>query len=68
MMKERLNELRKRIKCASNQEKASLVIKNITIIDVFQNDRFVADVAIEGKYIVGIGTYEGVREIDGTNK
>lgn len=67
-MKEKLNELKTRIKCASNQQRASLVIKNVTVIDVFQNDRFVADVAIESGYIVGIGTYSGVEEIDGTDK
>ncbi|MDE5977234.1 MAG: adenine deaminase [Turicibacter sp.] len=67
-MKEQLIELRKKIKCAANFEKASLVIKNITMIDVFQNARFTADVAIESGYIVGIGTYEGIEEIDGTNR
>lgn len=67
-MKEKLMELKMRIKCASNQQKASFVIKNITVIDVFQNDRFIADVAIEGGYIIGIGSYEGIDEIDGTNK
>lgn len=67
-MKEKLMKLKTRIKCASNQQKASFVIKNITVIDVFQNDRFMADVAIEGGYIIGIGSYEGINEIDGTNK
>ena len=67
-MKEKLMELKMRIKCASNQQKASFVIKNITVIDVFQNDRFMADVAIEGGYIIGIGSYEGIDEIDGTNQ
>lgn len=67
-MKENLNELNTRIKCASNQQRASLVIKNVMVIDVFQNDRFIADVAIESGYIVGVGTYHGVEEIDGTDK
>ena len=67
-MKEKLMELKMRIKCASNQQKASFVIKNITVIDVFQNDRFMADVAIEAGYIIGIGSYEGINEIDGTNQ
>ena len=67
-MKEKLMKLKTRIKCASNQQKASFVIKNITVIDVFQNDRFMADVAIEGGYIIGIGSYEGINEIDGTNQ
>ena len=67
-MKENLNELNTRIKCASNQQRASLVIKNVMVIDVFQNDRFIADVAIESGYIVGVGTYHGVEEMDGTDK
>ena len=45
-----------------------LVIKNITIIDVFQNSSFVSDVAIHNGYIVGIGNYSGQNEIDGNKK
>lgn len=58
----------KNIKASSKQIPCDLVIKNITVIDVFQNSTFVSDVAIQGKYIVGLGKYSGLNEIDGTGK
>ena len=58
----------KNIKASSKQIPCDLVIKNITVIDVFQNSTFVSDVAIHGKYIVGLGKYSGLNEIDGTGK
>lgn len=54
------------IKAASKTETCDLVIKNITIIDVFQNDSFISDVAIKNGYIVGLGEYNGIETIDGT--
>lgn len=61
-------QLVNQIKAASHQIRCDLVIKNITIIDVFQNDRFVADVAIHEGHIVGIGEYQGNCEVDGSGK
>ncbi len=58
----------KNIKASSKQIPCDLVIKNITVIDVFQNSTFVSDVAIQGKYIIGLGKYSGLNEIDGTGK
>lgn len=56
------------IKASIKHIKCDLVIKNITIIDVFQNSSFVSDVAIHNGYIVGIGEYSGNTEIDGSKK
>lgn len=58
----------KNIKASSKQIPCDLVIKNITIIDVFQNSTFISDVGIIDKYIVGIGEYSGIKEIDGYKK
>ena len=58
----------KNIQAASKQIISDLVIKNITIVDVFQNSTFISDVAICNGYIVGIGEYKGKTEIDGTGK
>lgn len=65
MRKEQLIE---RIYCASGAQTCDLVIKNINIVDVFQNDQFVSDVAVHDGHIVGIGTFSGKEEIDGTGK
>lgn len=43
---------------------ADLVLKNARIINVFTNEIEKADVAISGGKIVGIGTYNGKREVD----
>ncbi len=56
------------IKASSKSIKCDLVIKNITIIDVFNKDRFIDSVGIKDGYIVGIGDYDADEIIDGTNK
>lgn len=56
------------IEAATKKTPCDLVIKNINIIDVFQDDIFIADVAIKDGYIVGIGEYDGVEVIDGSGK
>lgn len=56
--------LEQRIQAASGVRKASLVLKNASVVNVFTEALESADVAIEGNMIVGLGTYEGVEEID----
>lgn len=56
------------IKASTKAIKCDLVIKNVTIIDVFNKNRFVDNVAIKDGYIIGIGDYEGENNIDGTDK
>ncbi|MBQ6820323.1 MAG: adenine deaminase [Clostridium sp.] len=56
------------IKAANKAEPCDLVINNITIVDVFQNNSFIDNVAIKNGFIVGFGNYQGKIEIDGTGK
>ena len=56
------------IKASTKAIKCDLIIKNITIIDVFNKDKFIDTVGIKDGYIVGIGDYEGTEVIDGTDK
>lgn len=56
------------IKASNKSIKCDLVIKNVTIIDVFNKDKFVDSVGVKDGYIVGIGDYDGYQVIDGTNK
>lgn len=56
------------IKASNRSIKCDLVIKNVTVIDVFNKDRFVDSVGVKDGYFVGIGEYEGVEIIDGTGK
>ncbi|MDS0528163.1 adenine deaminase [Clostridium sp. SHJSY1] len=57
-----------KIKGASKEISCDIVIKNISIIDVFGQESYISDVAIKNGYIVGIGDYECKNIIDGTGK
>lgn len=56
------------IKAANKEIPCDLVIKNISVVDVFQCSSFICDVAIKNGFIVGLGDYSGDTEIDGTGK
>lgn len=56
--------LEKYIKAAKGQIKADLVLKSATFVDVFSGKIRKGDIAISGEKIVGIGEYEGERELD----
>ncbi len=45
-------------------EKADIVLKNASIINVFTKEVIKGDLAIKGNKIIGIGDYSGVEEID----
>lgn len=56
--------LGERILAASRASKASLVLKHARVVNVFTETLEEADVAIEGGFIVGVGSYDGVEEVD----
>ena len=58
--------LEKYIDAAKRTQKADLVLKNATFVDVFTGKIRKGDIAIVGKKIVGTGEYAGVKEIDCT--
>lgn len=62
--------IKNKIKAAIKEIKADLVISNVNIVDVFNLDTYISDIAIKDGYFVGIGDYkgEGVIEVDGTGK
>lgn len=57
-------DLKKMMDVASGRRKASLVLKQGMIVNVFTERTEVADIAIEDGYIAGIGEYEGVENVD----
>lgn len=61
-------ELKSIIDVANKRKPADIVIKNGKIIDVYQSKIIEGNIAIVGKYIVGIGDYEGERTIDVNGK
>ncbi|MBQ8997442.1 MAG: adenine deaminase [Clostridium sp.] len=56
------------IKAANKEIPCDLIIKNISVIDVFQCSSFICDVAIKNGFIVGLGDYSGNIEVNGTGK
>ncbi|WP_077609698.1 adenine deaminase [Clostridium sp. Marseille-P2415] len=56
--------LAERILAASGAKKASLVLKHARIVNVFSAKLETGDIAIEDGCIVGVGDYEGQREIE----
>jgi adenine deaminase len=53
---------------ALGKEKATLVIKNANIVNVFTKEIVLGDIAIYKDLIVGIGKYTGKKEIDAKGK
>lgn len=56
--------LEKYINAARRVIKADLVLKNTTYLDVFTGKLKKGDIAVAGEKIVGIGEYDGEKEID----
>ncbi|WP_293009745.1 MULTISPECIES: adenine deaminase [unclassified Oscillibacter] len=64
----KLLKKRRIIEAASGREKADLVLKNATYVNVFSNELCQADIAVAEGLIVGMGNYEGEIEADMTGK
>ncbi|WP_312942579.1 adenine deaminase, partial [Oscillibacter sp.] len=64
----KLLKKRRIIEAASGREKADLVLKNATYVNVFSNELCQADIAVAEGLIVGMGSYEGEIEADMTGK
>ena len=62
------SSLRERILAASGEKRAGLVLKGARVVNVFTGELEEADVAIEGGYIAGVGSYEGETEVDLSGK
>ena len=56
------------INAAAGREKADLVLKNATYVNVFSNQLCTADIAVAEGLIVGMGSYSGHVEQDCTGK
>ncbi len=56
------------IDVAAGREKADLVLKNATYVNVFSGELDSCDIAVAEGLIVGLGSYEGIEEVDMTGK
>lgn len=60
--------LKNRIEVSMGQKKADVVLKNAKYVNVFTEKIECSDIAIFDGHIVGIGKYDGVKEIDCSEK
>ena len=63
-----MNDWKRMLRCARGEEPADIVLKGGAVLNVFTEEFQLADVAICGGTIVGIGTYDGVTEVDCAGK
>ncbi|WP_373486206.1 adenine deaminase [Acetobacterium malicum] len=63
-MRKYKEDLKKNIAVANGFEKADLVFKNARILNVFSEEICSGDLAVANGTIVGMGSYEGITEID----
>ena len=56
------------IDVAAGREKADLVLKNATYVNVFSGQLDTCDIAVAEGLIVGLGSYEGIEEADMTGR
>ncbi len=64
----KLIKKRRIINAAAGREKADLVLKNATYVNVFANQLCTADIAVAEGLIVGMGCYSGETEVDCSGK
>jgi len=62
--KQNLDQTKDIIRVAKGEQKAELVLKNATYVNVFSNELLTGDIAIVNGRIAGVGTYSGEVEID----
>ena len=62
------SDTQKIVEVAAGREKADLVIRNASFVNVFSNKISRGDIAIACGRFAGIGKYEGLREIDASGK
>ncbi|MBO8182404.1 MAG: adenine deaminase [Archaeoglobus sp.] len=62
-----IEEIRRLIDVAAGRRKADLVIKKAEIVNVFTEEIYKADIAIADGKIAGVGSYEGIKEVDARN-
>ena len=64
----KMNKKLRIIAVAAGREKADLVLKNASYVNVFSNEICTADIAVAEGLIVGMGQYSGHTEVDVSGK
>lgn len=65
---QKVRKKQRMVRAAMGQEKADLVLKNATYVNVFSNELCQGDIAVVGGLVVGMGDYSGVEEVDVSGK
>ena len=65
---QKVRKKQRMVRAAMGQEKADLVLKNATYVNVFSNELCQGDIAVVGGLVIGMGDYSGVEEVDVSGK
>lgn len=65
---QKVRKKQRMVRAAMGQEKADLVLKNATYVNVFSNELCQGDIAVVGGLVVGMGDYSGVEEVNVSGK
>ncbi|MGN1019989.1 MAG: adenine deaminase [Aristaeellaceae bacterium] len=65
---QKVRKKQRMVRVAMGQEKADLVLKNATYVNVFSDELCQGDIAVAGGLVVGMGDYSGVEEVDVSGK
>lgn len=65
---QKVRKKQRMVRVAMGEEKADLVLKNATYVNVFSNELCQGDIAVSGGLVVGMGSYAGIQEVDVSGK
>ena len=65
---QKVRKKQRMVRVAMGQEKADLVLKNATYVNVFSDELCRGDIAVVGGLVVGMGDYSGTEEVDVAGK
>ena len=65
---QKVRKKQRMVRVAMGQEKADLVLKNATYVNVFSDELCRGDIAVVGGLVVGMGDYSGIEEVDVAGK
>ncbi len=63
-----MTDLARRLAVARGDERADVVIRGGRVFSVFTREWLETDVAVADGYVAGLGDYDGVEEIDASDR
>ena len=68
VISQKLREKQHLVEVAAGRVQADLVLKNATYVNVYSGTLDTCDIAVAGGLVAGLGSYQGIKEVDMTGK